>query len=174
MGISTENLSKGLSHLLKSTREKRGLTQKEFASLLEISYSNLQKLEMVTRVDFPISLLAKLANVLETDLESIFSELLAYSGEAKEEGELKKKLSYLLVHLSKDNLESLIKPEEEDGVFKKGWNLEMAANMANLPAKDKAEIGATILNKLVDRGILKKEKVKKQIQDLYSYVVFSD
>lgn len=59
---------------LKQLRETRGITQKEFAQMLGISTSHLNKIEnnSKTRRNLTVSLAVKAAKILDVSLDDIF------------------------------------------------------------------------------------------------------
>ena len=169
----------GLGRTFKAVREREGLTQHELAAGMEVSIQQIKRYEqenpaLVGSQGFSISMLVKLAEYLNTHPATLFAEILSHTKIAPRDGR-ERKLRKVLVSIASDSLDALLavkskksKPPFGNPVI---WNLEMAANLARLPAKARAKVGLEILRALLDNGMASHKEVDKHLRRLFEFSV---
>ena len=117
-------------------------------------------------------MLTKLAEYLNTHPATLFAEILSHS-QITQRDDRERELRKVLAAVASDSLDALLavksrrdKPPFGNVVV---WNLEMAANLARLPAKARARVGMEILRALVDSGIAVREEVDDHQRQLFEF-----
>lgn len=169
----------GLGRTLRAVREREGLTQKELAAGMGVSVQQIKRyeqedLEVIGPHGFSISMLAKLAEYLNTHPATLFAEILAHSKIASRDDRARE-LQKVLAAVASDSLDVLLATRSRKNRPPFGnpavWNLEMAANLARLPAKARARVGMEILRALVDNGIAASEEIDGHQRQLFEFVM---
>lgn len=167
----------GLGRTFKAVREREGLTQQELAAGMGVSIQQIKRYEqenpaLIGTQGFSISMLAKLAEYLNTHPATLFAEILSHS-QISQRDDRERVLRKVLVSVASDSLDALLatrsrrdKPPFGNVVV---WNLEMAANLARLPAKARARVGMDILRALVDNGVASREEIEGHQRQLFEF-----
>ena len=117
-------------------------------------------------------MLAKLAEYLNTHPATLFAEILAHSKIVSRDDRAHV-LQKVLASVASDSLDTLLaaKSRRDKPPFGNTavWNLEMAANLARLPARARAWIGVEILYALVDNGIASRKEVDRHQRQLFDF-----
>ncbi len=167
----------GLGRTFKAVREREGLTQKELAAGMGVSLQQIKRYEqeepaLIGLQGFSISMLARLAEYLNTHPATLFAEILSHSKIAQRDDRARE-LRKVLVSVASDSLDALlaVKPRSNKPPFGNTavWNLEMAANLARLPAKARARVGVEILHALVDNHIASRKEVDSHQRQLFDF-----
>ena len=171
----TDEFIVGLGRTFKAVREREGLTQQELAAGMGVSIQQIKRYEqekpaLIGSQGFSISMLVKLAEYLNTHPATLFAEIMSHSQIAQRD-ERAKVLRKVLASVASDSLDALLasksrrnKPPFGNPVV---WNLEMAANLARLPAKARARVGVEILDALVDNGLASRKEVSRHQWQLF-------
>ncbi len=170
----------GLGRTFRAVRVREGLTQQELAAGMGISVQQVKRyeqenLDLIGPHGFTISMLVKLAQYLDTHPVTLFTEIVSHSRIARRD-ERAKKLQKVLASVASDSLDVLLSPKSKrtsKAPFGNVavWNLEMAANLARLPAKARARVGVEILRALTDSGIASRKEIDSQQRQLFEFSV---
>ncbi len=167
----------GLGRTFRAVREREGLTQQELATGMGVSIQQIKRYEqeepaLIGSQGFSISMLAKLAEYLNTHPSTLFAEILSHSNIVPRD-DRERELRQVLRSVASASLDALLatksrrdKPPFGNTVV---WNLEMAANLARLPAKARARVGMEILRALIDNGIASREEIDGQQRQLFEF-----
>ena len=175
----TAEFSVGLGRTFKAVREREGLTQKELAAGMGVSVQQIKRYEqenlaMIGSHGFSISMLAKLAEYLNTHPATLFAEIMSHLRIAPRDDRTRE-LRKVLAAVASDSLDALLAAKSKREKVPFGnvavWNLEMAANLARLPAKARARVGMEILRALVDNGIASHKEVDGHQRQLFEFSV---
>ena len=115
-------------------------------------------------------MLDKLAEYLNTHPATLFVDILAHNKIISRDDRVRV-LRKVLVLVASDSLDALLasKSRRDKPPFGNAavWNLEMAANLARLPARARARVGVEILRALVDNGLASHKEVDRHQWQLF-------
>lgn len=175
----TAEFTIGLGRTFKAVREREGLTQKELAVGMGVSVQQIKRHEqenpaLIGSQGFSISMLTRLSDYLNTHPATLFAEILSHS-QITQRDDRERELRKVLAAVASNSLDVLLaaKSKREKAPFGNVavWNLEMAANLARLPAKARARVGVEILRALVDGGIASRKEVDDHQRQLFEFSV---
>lgn len=173
----TAEFTISLGRTFKAVRAREGLTQKELATGMGVSVQQIKRHEqenpaLIGAQGFSISMLTKLAEYLNTHPATLFAEMLSHSRIAPRDDRVRE-LRKVLASVASESLDALLaaKSRRDKPPFGNliGWNLEMAANLARLPAKARARVGVEILRALVDNGIASRAEIDDHQRQLFEF-----
>lgn len=172
----TKELILGFGRTLKSSRERLGLSQKEFAEGMGIGIAQVKRyeqenLDLIGPNGFTLQMFTKLALFLGVHPVALLQDIVS-KADLPKLSDSQSKVNELAANMTSDCVDRLLEARRDSGFpFQNelSWSLDMASRLSGLSGDSKAEIGQKILHEQIKAGLVAKSEVTKQLQDLFRY-----